>query len=80
MSIKPISVGHIHKLTAFTDPELLDNAYVTGLKKDLGFHGNELVHCQTIYTVGSVIGQLPFTYLFTKVPMSYLIPGGTYTS
>jgi hypothetical protein len=46
------------------------------MKQDLGFNGNELVHCQTIYTVGAVIGQLPFTLLFTKVPMNYLIPAG----
>lgn len=46
------------------------------MKEDLNFHGNELVHCQTIFTVGSVIGQLPFAYFFTKVPMNWLIPSG----
>jgi MFS family permease len=51
-----------------------DNAYVAGLKEDLGFQGNELVRLQTMYVVGSVVGQLPFMYLFTRIPMFYLIP------
>lgn len=57
-----------HRLTA------VDNAYVAGLKEDLGFEGNELVRLQTMYVVGSVVGQLPFMYLFTRIPMFYLIP------
>jgi hypothetical protein len=41
---------------------------------ELGFHGNELVHFQTIFTVGNVVALLPFTYLFPRVPMHYLVP------
>lgn len=29
---------------------------------------------QTLYTLGAVLGQLPFAYLFTRVPMSWTIP------
>jgi hypothetical protein len=53
---------------------MIDNAWVSGLSDDLGLHGNELVHLQTIYTVGAVVGQIPFAYLFTRLPMSWLIP------
>lgn len=52
----------------------IDNAYVGGLKEDLGFHGNELVHLQTIYVVGAVLGQLPFLFLSTRIPLHWLIP------
>jgi hypothetical protein len=52
----------------------IDNAYVAGLKEDLGFKGNELVRLQTMYILGAVLGQLPFLFLFTRVPMYYLIP------
>ncbi|KAJ4305057.1 MFS transporter (Seo1) [Kalmusia sp. IMI 367209] len=45
-----------------------------GLSKDLKFFGNELVDFQTIAQVGSVIGQLPFAYLFPLLPMHWLIP------
>lgn len=27
-----------------------------------------------MYILGAVLGQLPFMYLFTKIPMFYLIP------
>lgn len=52
----------------------VDNAYVSGLSTDLNFHGNELVHFQTIFTLGNVLGLLPFAYLFPKVPMYWLVP------
>ena len=60
------------KRRVLTNPQ--DNAYVSGLKEDLGLHGNELVQLQTIYTIGAVVGQLPFAYLFTKLPMHWIIP------
>jgi hypothetical protein len=47
---------------------------VAGLKEDLGFKGNELVRLQTMYILGAVLGQVPFMYLFTRIPMYYLIP------
>lgn len=27
-----------------------------------------------MYTIGAVVGQLPFAYLFTRLPMSWIIP------
>lgn len=27
-----------------------------------------------MYTLGAVLGQLPFAYLFTRLPMSWIIP------
>lgn len=51
-----------------------DNAYVSGLSDDLNFHGNELIHLQTIYSLGAVLGQLSFALLFPKVRMNYLVP------
>lgn len=52
----------------------IDNAYVSGMADELGFHGSELVHFQTIFTVGNVVALLPFMYLFPRVPMHYLVP------
>ncbi|KAE9962446.1 hypothetical protein BLS_000310 [Venturia inaequalis] len=45
------------------DQSNLTNAYVAGMKEDLGFNGNQLVHLQMMYTVGAVVGQIPFTVL-----------------
>lgn len=44
------------------------------MSEELGFHGNELVHFQTMYSLGAVLGQLPFAVLFPKVRMNWLIP------
>lgn len=44
------------------------------MKDDLGFEGNQLVELQTMYTVGAVVGQLPFMVLFTYIPMNWTIP------
>ncbi|KAH8882213.1 MFS general substrate transporter [Thozetella sp. PMI_491] len=58
----------------YIDQNNINNAYVSGMSDELGFHGNELVQFQTIFVVGNVIGLLPFIYLFPRVPMHYLVP------
>jgi hypothetical protein len=60
--------------SSLADVHWLDNAYVAGLAEDLGFYGNELVNLQTMYTVGAVVGQIPFAFLFPIFKMNYLIP------
>ncbi|KAG5749397.1 hypothetical protein H9Q69_004556 [Fusarium xylarioides] len=59
----------------YIDQSNLNNAYVAGLKEDLGFKGNELVQLQTFYIIGAVLGQIPFFFLLTYVPIHWLIPG-----
>lgn len=44
------------------------------MKEDLGFQGNELVELQTLYTVGAVVGQIPFFFLLTYIPIYWLLP------
>ncbi|RAH48738.1 MFS general substrate transporter [Aspergillus brunneoviolaceus CBS 621.78] len=44
------------------------------MQEEIGLGGDDLVNLQTMYTVGAVVGQLPFAYLFTRVPISWLIP------
>lgn len=53
----------------------VDNAYVAGMKEDLGFYGNELSQLQTMYIIGAAVGQIPFLFIFTYVPMYWLVPG-----
>lgn len=60
--------------TVLTASLYLDNAYVSGMSDELGFHGNQLVQFQTIFVVGNVLGLLPFIYLFPRVPMHLLVP------
>ncbi|KAK7414854.1 MFS transporter (Seo1) [Neonectria punicea] len=58
----------------YMDQANLNNAYVAGLKEDLGFEGNELVKLQVFYTVGAVTGQIPLMFLLTYIPLHILIP------
>ncbi|GAB7353446.1 hypothetical protein MBLNU459_g3910t1 [Dothideomycetes sp. NU459] len=58
----------------YIDQANINNAYVSGLSTDLDFRGNQLVHLQTIYVVGAVLGQLPFAWLFPRFQMNYIIP------
>lgn len=44
----------------YSDQSNLNNACVACMKEDLGFNGNELVQLQTLFTLGSVLGQIPF--------------------
>lgn len=44
------------------------------MKEELGFKGNELVELQTMYTVGAVVGMVPFMFIFTYIPMYWTIP------
>lgn len=58
----------------YLDQTNLNNAYVTGMKEDLGMEGNDLVITQAMYTVGSIVFQIPFMYLFVKVPINFSLP------
>ncbi|KAK4202366.1 major facilitator superfamily domain-containing protein [Triangularia verruculosa] len=43
----------------YLDRTNLSNAYVSGMKEDLGFRGNQLNEINTCFTVGYVLGQVP---------------------
>ncbi|KXH68337.1 major facilitator superfamily transporter [Colletotrichum salicis] len=58
----------------YVDQFNLNNAYVAGMKEGLGCYGNELVQLQTLFTLGSVLGQIPFLFIMIYVPIQYLIP------
>lgn len=58
----------------YLDTVNINNAYVSGMKEDLGFQGNDLVHTQVMYTVGNIIFQLPFLIYLNKLPLNYVLP------
>ncbi|CAG8975395.1 hypothetical protein HYALB_00011476 [Hymenoscyphus albidus] len=45
--------------TNYLDRSNLANAYVSGMKEELGFVGNQLNQINTVFTVGYVIGCIP---------------------
>lgn len=50
------SLGYFIK---YLDQVNINNAFVSGMKEDLGLFGNQLNYMQTCWTVGYVIGQVP---------------------
>lgn len=56
------------------DQTNVNNAFLSGMKEDLGMWGNELVTSTSIWTVGYVIGQVPSNLLLTRVSPRYVIP------
>ncbi|TCD64346.1 hypothetical protein EIP91_004215 [Steccherinum ochraceum] len=61
-------------LSTYLDQQNVTNAYVSGMKEDLGLHGNQLNYITTAWTCGYVIGQIPSNMLVTRIRPSIWIP------
>ncbi|KAK1522574.1 DszA family Xenobiotic compound monooxygenase [Colletotrichum costaricense] len=48
------------------DSSNITNAYVSGMKEDLDFQGNEYNLLQTFFTCGYLVGQIPSQFLLTR--------------
>ncbi|KAK4993475.1 hypothetical protein LTR50_000405 [Elasticomyces elasticus] len=53
----------------YLDRSNLANAYVSGMKEDLKFRGNQLTQINTVFTCGYVIGQIP-----SNIALYYIKP------
>ncbi|KKK26298.1 putative MFS pantothenate transporter [Aspergillus rambellii] len=49
----------------YLDRSNLTNAYVSGMREELGFEGNQFNIINTIFTVGYILGQLPSNLALT---------------
>ncbi|KAG9701756.1 putative MFS transporter Liz1/Seo1, partial [Aureobasidium melanogenum] len=65
------SLGYFIK---YLDQSNINNAFVSGMKEDLGLYGNQLNYMQTCWTVGYVIGEIPSNVLLTKIRPRYWLP------
>ncbi|KAI0479204.1 major facilitator superfamily domain-containing protein [Xylariaceae sp. FL0804] len=65
------SLGYFIK---YLDQVNVNNAFVSGMKEDLGLYGNQLNYMTTCWTVGYVIGEIPSNMLLTRVRPSIWIP------
>ena len=59
----------------YLDRTNLNNAYVSGMKEELSFRGNQLNQINTIFTVGYTIGQVP-----CNIALYYIKPRIFFTS
>lgn len=55
----------------YLDRANITNAYVSGMKKDLGFIGNDLTKINTTFLVGYVLGQIPSNLIIQKIAPRY---------
>lgn len=53
------SLGYFIK---YLDQININNAFVSGMKEDLGLYKNQLNYMQTCWTVGYVLGEIPCTF------------------
>ncbi|KAK5781440.1 hypothetical protein RI543_000987 [Arxiozyma heterogenica] len=58
----------------YLDTVNLNNAYVSGMKEELGFKGNDLVNTQVMYTVGNIVFQIPYLFCLHSIPLNYVLP------
>ncbi|CUM67389.1 uncharacterized protein PRCAT00005083001 [Priceomyces carsonii] len=58
----------------YLDQANINNAFVSGMKEELGLYGNELNYAETCWTIGYVLGQIPSSLILTKVRPHYWLP------
>ncbi|KAL7620337.1 hypothetical protein AAE478_009331 [Parahypoxylon ruwenzoriense] len=56
------------------DQTNISNAFVSGMKEDLGMDGNQINLVDTAWTVGYVVGQIPSQVVLTRVRPSVWVP------
>ncbi|CCH45370.1 Pantothenate transporter [Wickerhamomyces ciferrii] len=60
--------------TKFLDVSALNNAYVSGMKEDIGMKGNDLTYVNAVYESCYCVFQIPINLLLTAFPTSYILP------
>ncbi|EFX03273.1 major facilitator superfamily transporter [Grosmannia clavigera kw1407] len=58
----------------YLDQTNVANAYVSGMKEELGLGGNDLNLLTTVWTAGYVVGQVPSQLVMTRVPARLWLP------
>ncbi|KAL4767757.1 major facilitator superfamily domain-containing protein [Aspergillus nidulans var. acristatus] len=58
----------------YLDRTNLNNAYVSGMREELNFQGNQLNQINTIFTVGYIVGQVPSNLALTFVSPRLFFP------
>ncbi|KAL1880767.1 hypothetical protein VTK73DRAFT_5152 [Phialemonium thermophilum] len=69
-----LTFGSLGYFIKYLDQVNINNAFVSGMKEDLGLYGNQLNYMQTCWTVGYVIGEIPSNLLLTRLRPSLWIP------
>ncbi|RDW56918.1 MFS transporter-21 [Coleophoma crateriformis] len=60
------------------DRNNITNAYVSGMKEDLGLYGNQLNWFTTWFQIGYIVGQIPSQILLTRISPRYYLPAAEF--
>lgn len=60
------------------DRNNINNAYISGMKEDLGLYGNELNWMTTWFQIGYIVGQIPSQILLTKISPRWYLPAAEF--
>lgn len=66
--------GFLGTFTKFIDKANLQTAFVSGMKEELNFYGNELNYANTCYNVGLMVALWPASILLVRTKPRYFIP------
>ncbi|KAJ4394472.1 hypothetical protein N0V93_003690 [Gnomoniopsis smithogilvyi] len=70
-----MTFGCISQIIKYLDQTNISNAYVSGMKEDLGLYGNELNYFTTWFSVSYCIMLIPSQVIMTYVRPSWWLPG-----
>ncbi|KAK0444945.1 major facilitator superfamily domain-containing protein [Desarmillaria tabescens] len=62
-----ITFGFLGTWIKYLDKSNLQTAFVSGMKEDLGFYGNQLNYANTAYSIASIIGLWPANMIMARV-------------
>ncbi|OTB01858.1 hypothetical protein M426DRAFT_74909 [Hypoxylon sp. CI-4A] len=60
------------------DRNNINNAFISGMKEDLGLYGNELNWMTTWFQIGYIVGQIPSQILLTKISPRWYLPAAEF--
>ncbi|KAH8704223.1 major facilitator superfamily domain-containing protein [Talaromyces proteolyticus] len=69
-----LSFGAVGYFVKSVDQYNINNAFVSGMKEDLGLYQNQLNYIQTAWSLGYMLGQIPSNIILSRVRPRYWIP------
>ncbi|KAK3350271.1 major facilitator superfamily domain-containing protein [Lasiosphaeria hispida] len=70
-----MTFGCISQVIKYLDQTNISSAYVSGMKEDLGLHGDELNYFTTYFSISYCLMLIPSQIIITYVRPSYWLPG-----
>ncbi|KAJ8102069.1 major facilitator superfamily domain-containing protein [Lipomyces tetrasporus] len=66
--------GCLSTFTKTLDNQALTNAYVTGMREDIGLTGNDLNYLNAVYYSSYLSFMIPASFMLTRLPISKILP------